>query len=144
MVGFAINFAFYKLAFVLSLFFQGVQGRTALQAGLAFGPLTAVLLVVNLAAGRLNSWLGLRQALIAGLGLAAFGDLALLPTGSLTRLAVLPPALLAIGIGIAMATPAMITAALANAQVWRSGNGSGVVNSAGQIGGALVVARSAR
>ena len=39
-----------------------------------------------------------------------------------------------------MATPAMMTAALASAQVGRSGIGSGVVNSARQIGGALGVA----
>ena len=139
-VGFAINFAFYGLIFVLSLFFQRVQGRTTLQTGLAFAPLTAVLLVVNLAAGRLNASLGLRRTLVAGLGLAALGYLTLLTMTASSQLPTLAPAFLVIGAGIAMATPAMMTAALASVHAGRSGIGSGVVNAARQVGGALGVA----
>ena len=139
-IGFAINFAFYGLIFVLSLFFQRAQGLTALQTGLAFVPLTAVLLAVNLGAGQLNAWLGQRGTLGAGLGLAALGYLALLPTTASSQLISLAPAVLMIGAGVAMATPAMMTAALKSVDVARSGIGSGVVNAARQVGGALGVA----
>ena len=40
-IGLLLNIAFYGLIFVLSLFFQRDQGRSALATGLAFAPMTA-------------------------------------------------------------------------------------------------------
>lgn len=67
---------FYGLFFVFSLFFQSVQGKSALATGLAFAPMTAVIMLVNVSAGQLNGRYGVRPAMIGGLTVAAAGYLA--------------------------------------------------------------------
>jgi hypothetical protein len=51
--GLALNFAFYGAVFLLALFFEQVRGLSALETGLMFLPMTALITVVNLLAGRL-------------------------------------------------------------------------------------------
>ena len=46
-IGLLLNIAVYGLIFVLSLFFQRVQGRSALETGLAFAPMTAIVMATN-------------------------------------------------------------------------------------------------
>ncbi len=41
--GFILNFVFYGMIFVFSLFFQTVQGKSAFAAGVAFVPMSAVI-----------------------------------------------------------------------------------------------------
>jgi len=72
------------------LFFQSVQGKSALATGLAFAPMTAVIMLA--------------------------------------------------GVGIALTVPSVMTAGLAGTGPERVGIGSGVINTARQIGGAMGVA----
>ena len=51
-MGLVLNIAFYGFIFVLSLFFQREQGRSPLATGLAFAPMTGIVLAANLGAGR--------------------------------------------------------------------------------------------
>ena len=51
-IGVLINIAFYGLIFVLSLFFQRAQGRSALETGLAFAPMTAIACTIMDLSGR--------------------------------------------------------------------------------------------
>jgi DHA2 family methylenomycin A resistance protein-like MFS transporter len=67
LLGLVINVAFYGLIFVFSLFFQREQGFSALQAGLAFLPITAVVLVANLAARPIGAAIGTRGVILLGL-----------------------------------------------------------------------------
>ena len=78
LLGFVINIAFYGLIFVLSLYFQRVQGASALRTGLLFVPMTAAVLVTNVVSGRVAGVIGVRATILAGLALAAAGCAGLL------------------------------------------------------------------
>ena len=139
-IGFVANFVFYGLVFVFSLFFQSVQGKSALATGLAFVPMTAVIMLVNVGAGRLNGRYGVRPAMIGGLAVAAAGYLAMLPVNAGSSYLALAPAFLLAGVGIALTVPSVMTAGLAGTGPERAGIGSGVINTARQVGGAMGVA----
>ncbi|WP_457322524.1 MFS transporter, partial [Stenotrophomonas sp. P5_B8] len=79
LAGVAVNFAYYGLIFVFSLFFQTQQHLSPQQAGLAFLPMTVVLMAVNVLAGRLIARVGPRVLMVTGLLLAALGYLLLMP-----------------------------------------------------------------
>lgn len=140
LVGVIVNFAYYGLIFVFSLFFQIEQQLSPQQTGLAFLPMTIVLMAVNVIAGRLITRMGARRLMVLGLALAACGYLMLLPisiAGSYWMLLV--PMLLAAS-GIALTVPTMTNATLSSVDTSRAGIASGVLNSARQIGGMLGVA----
>jgi DHA2 family methylenomycin A resistance protein-like MFS transporter len=140
LAGVIVNFAYYGLIFVFSLFFQIEQQLSPEQTGLAFLPMTIVLMVVNVIAGRLITRIGARRLMALGLGLAAFGYLLLLPVridGPYGMLVV--PMLLAAS-GIALTVPTMTNATLSSVERSRAGIASGVLNSARQVGGMLGVA----
>lgn len=138
--GLIVNFAYYGLVFVFSLFFQSIQHFSPQQTGLAFLPMTAILMVMNIVAGHLITHLGARRIMVAGLIMAAVGYLLLLPVtaeGAYVRLVL--PMLLAAS-GIALTIPTMTNATLSAVDAARAGIASGVLNSARQIGGVLGVA----
>ena len=139
-VGFVANFVFYGLVFVFSLFFQSVQGKSALATGMSFLPMTCVIMLVNVAVGRLNGRYGVRPAMVGGLAIAAAGYLAMLPVSVDSSYLTLAPAFLVAGVGIALTVPSVMTAGLAGTGAGRAGIGSGVINTARQIGGATGVA----
>ncbi len=138
--GLIVNFAYYGLVFVFSLFFQSIQHFSPQQTGLAFLPMTAILMLMNILAGRLITRVGARFIMVAGLIMAALGYLLLLPVtadGAYLRLVL--PMLLAAS-GIALTIPTMINVTLSAVEPARAGIASGVLNSARQIGGVLGVA----
>ncbi|WP_258178554.1 MFS transporter [Burkholderia multivorans] len=138
--GVIVNFAYYGLIFVFSLFFQIEQQMSAQRTGLAFLPMTAVLMAVNILAGRLLNRVGAKRLMIAGMLIAASGYLLLLPVsmdGSYRMLVV--PMLIAAS-GIALMVPTMTNVALSSVDSSRSGIASGILNSARQVGGMLGVA----
>lgn len=140
LAGVSVNFAYYGLIFVFSLFFQIEQQLSPQQTGLAFLPLTIVLMVVNVIAGRLITRIGARRLMALGLALAACGYLMLLPVridGPYWKLVV--PMLLAAS-GVALTVPTMTNATLSSVDASRAGIASGVLNSARQVGGMLGVA----
>ncbi|MBP2297335.1 MFS transporter [Azospirillum picis] len=139
-VGMVINFVYYGLVFVFSLFFQMVQGKSALATGLAFVPLTALIMVVNVIAGTLIGRFGVRPVMLAGLTVAAIGYVAMLSIQAGSSYAAIAPTFIAAGVGIALTVPSIMTAALSGASPARAGIGAGVLNSARQIGGAIGVA----
>ncbi|WP_295975341.1 MFS transporter [uncultured Xanthomonas sp.] len=138
--GVVVNFAYYGLIFVFSLFFQIQQQRSPQLTGLAFLPMTAVLMAVNVLAGRLITRMGARLLMVLGLTLAAFGYLLLISVsvdGSYWLLVI--PMLLAAS-GTALTVPTMTNATLSSVDASRAGIASGVLNSARQVGGMLGVA----
>ena len=139
LAGVIVNFAYYGLIFVFSLFFQ-VQQLSPQLTGLAFLPMTIVLMAVNVLAGRLITRLGARVLMVLGLALAAVGYGLLMPVsveGSYWLLVV--PMLMAAS-GIALMVPTMTNATLSSVDASRAGIASGVLNSARQVGGMLGVA----
>ncbi|MFM0474162.1 MFS transporter [Paraburkholderia strydomiana] len=138
--GICVNMTYYGMVFVLSLYLQRVRGYTALQAGLAFLPLTGGFLISNVASGWVVGRFGVRVPMIAGAITAGLGyGLLHLVDASTPLIGLLLPFLL-IPSGMGLAVPAMTTAVLASAQASRAGTASAVLNTARQAGGAVGVA----
>jgi DHA2 family methylenomycin A resistance protein-like MFS transporter len=138
--GVIVNFAYYGLIFVFSLFFQLEQHLSPQETGIAFLPMTIVLMLMNIIAGRLITCLGARRLMVFGLVLAATGYLLLVPvsvSGSYWLLVV--PMLMAAS-GIALMVPTMTNVTLSSVDPSRAGIASGVLNTARQVGGMLGVA----
>ncbi|WP_371422714.1 MFS transporter [Tardiphaga sp.] len=138
--GIAINFTYYGLIFILSLYLQNVHYYQPHDAGLAFLPLMATLILANLFSGWMAGQFGNRRPMVLGALLCAAGfALLLLLDAQSTYTAMLVP-FLTIPAGMGLAVPAMTNAMLSSVDKSWSGTASAVLNSARQAGGALGVA----
>jgi EmrB/QacA subfamily drug resistance transporter len=128
----------FAMFFFLTQFLQGVDHDSALGAGLAFLPVTAVMFGAARLAPRLAPRVGNTRLLIAGVSTAAVGMAWLSRIGVHTpyfpQIAV-PMLLLGLGIGTAL-TP-LTTAGVAGVDPKDAGAASGVVNVAQQLGSSL-------
>ena len=138
--GICVNMAYYGTVFVLSLFLQRVRGETALQAGLAFLPLTGGFLVSNVASGWVVARYGPRRPMMIGAVIGALGYALLHFARANTPLAAMLLPFLLIPAGMGLAVPAMTTAVLASVEHKRAGTASALLNTARQAGGAVGVA----
>ncbi len=138
--GIAVNLAYYGIIFVLSLYLQRVKNYTAMQAGLAYLPLTATFIFSNLISGWMSGHFGGRLPMIVGAGIATLGYALLVPLDATSAyLAMLLPFIL-IPAGMGLAVPAMTSTILASVEKSWSGTASAVLNAARQAGGAVGVA----
>jgi DHA2 family methylenomycin A resistance protein-like MFS transporter len=140
LTGLSLNFAFYGVVFVLSLFFQAIRGQGALTAGLMFLPTTALVTIANLAAGKVARRFGPRLPLIAGQLILAAGLLVLLLVGTGTPTGEILGLVVPLGIGGGLSVPPITAALLDAVDAARAGLASGVLNAGRQLGGALGVA----
>jgi DHA2 family methylenomycin A resistance protein-like MFS transporter len=138
--GVIVNFAYYGLVFVFSRFFQSIQHFSAQQTGLAFLPMTAVLVFVNVLAGRLLARCGPRALMLSGLALAGLGYALLSGVRADSGYSLLGVPMLLAGSGVALTVPTMTNAILSAVDTGRSGIASGILNAARQTGGMLGVA----
>ena len=135
-----MNLGTLGLLFLLTLFLQSVQHRSALGAGVAVLPLFLPLTVLSPIAGRVTARRGPKPMMLTGLLLAAIG-VALTATWTAdTAYPLLLPAMLGWGIGLGLLTPAVVAAAIGAAPPERSGLASGVNNTARQAGGVIGIA----
>lgn len=139
-VGLLINFGFYGQLFAATLYFQDIQGYSALVTGLALLPEGAMASVGSFASGRIMARTGPRLPMIAGLGLGGLGLLGWLAATSHSAYLVLVAPLMAAGLGMSLTMPAATAAVMGSAPPDRAGLASGVVNTARQVGGVLGVA----
>ena len=139
-IGIVANVAFYGLIFVLSLFFQRAQHLSALQTGLAFAPMTGVVLAANLLAGRLAARSSPRVVIAAGAALMIAGTAALLGVSAGSSYLTLVVQLAAIGFGLGLIVPLMTSTLLGSVERSRSGVASGTLNTARQTGSVIGVA----
>jgi DHA2 family methylenomycin A resistance protein-like MFS transporter len=125
--------------FAFSIYLQQQQGESPIQAGLHILPWTGGLAVFAILGGRIAQRLGPRMP--AGLGLlmtgVAFVVVALLPTQDGAAALI---ALAFAGMGLGVATPALVSAATAAVPASRAGMAAAVNNTARQAGGAVGVA----
>jgi MFS family permease len=128
----------FSTFFFLTQFLQGVLDYSALEAGFAFLPMTAVMFALGRVVPRIIGRVGNTRLLVAGLLIALIG------IAWLSRLAVdtayfpgiaLPLALLGFGMGIAFAP--LTAAGVAGVSPSDAGAASGLVNVAQQLGGSL-------
>jgi DHA2 family methylenomycin A resistance protein-like MFS transporter len=136
----AMNLGTLGLLFVVTLFLQRVQGRSALSAGLALLPLFLPLSVLAPIAGRVTARFGPRPPMVTGLLVAAGGAALLIPVGAGSGYPVLVPGLLLWGAGLGVLTPAVVAAAVRSAPADRAGLASAANNTARQAGGAVGIA----
>lgn len=138
--GMAMNFTYYGLLFILSLYLQHALGYSATQAGFAYLPLTATFFVANLISGALTASFGSRLPMVGGalVDLLGFALLLRLGLGSPYLAMVLPFMLIPLGMGVGV--PAATTAVLAGVAREQSGIAAAVFNAARQAAGAIGVA----
>jgi MFS transporter, DHA2 family, methylenomycin A resistance protein len=139
-IGLVLNIAVYGLIFVLSLFFQRTQGRSALAAGLCFAPMTGIVFATNVSASRFAARLGTRRVVVAAALLAAGAVAALLPTGPGTPYAAMVVQLFAFGAAIGLIVPLITSELLGSVDRSRSGVASGTLNTLRQTGSVVGVA----
>ncbi|WP_406140841.1 MFS transporter [Streptomyces sp. NBC_01089] len=138
--GAANSIAFYGLIFVLSLFFQQVRGQSALSAGLMFLPMSALIPVVNVFAGKLADRFGPRVPMLAGQLIAVAGVLLLLLLSPRTPALLVAPALVPLAVGTALTVPPLTASMLEAVPADRAGLAAGVLNAGRQVSGGLAVA----
>ena len=139
-VGLLINLAFYGLIFVLSLHFQQIMRFPPLTTGLAFMPMTIVVVAANVLAGQISAWLGARPPMVVGQAFFAAGCLFLVTLGANTPYGSLWWYTVMMGAGIGLTVPPMTSALLATVDRKQSGVASGVLNTTRQLGSVIGVA----
>jgi DHA2 family methylenomycin A resistance protein-like MFS transporter len=138
--GFAQNFAYYGIVFLLSLFLQDERGDSPLATGLVLLPMSVAAMTANLSGGRLAARLGPRLPMAGGQLLFALGLLTLLAIGPSAPVWAMCLATVPIGLGGGAVVPAMTGAVLDAVAPAYAGVASGYLNTARQIGGAVGVA----
>jgi MFS transporter, DHA2 family, methylenomycin A resistance protein len=139
-VGLPVNVAFYGLFFLLSLYFQQINGLSALATGLAFLPMMGAVFPLNLLAPRLAERFGAGAIVAAGASIAAAGCIALLGIRQDSSYWAILPQLVALGAGLGLLVPPLTSTLLGAVEKNRSGIAAGVLNSTRQIGSVLGVA----
>jgi MFS transporter, DHA2 family, methylenomycin A resistance protein len=138
--GVVMNFTYYGIVFLLSLYLQRVHGYSALRTGLAYLPLTATFFGVNIFSGWLVGKVGARLPMVSGALIDAAGFGLFLLLGAASPYLLMLPAFALLPCGMGLGVPAMTTTVLSAVEKEASGTASGVLNSARQAAGAMGVA----
>ncbi len=128
--------------FLDSLYLRRVRGYDAVHTGFAFLPITISIGALSLGwASVLPARFGARNVVVAGMALVAAGlaVFAVAPLDGAYATTMLPATLL-LGIGLGVAGPSLFVLAMSSATASDSGLTSGLINTAGQVGGALGLA----
>lgn len=137
--GLLVNIAIYGLIFVLSLYFQRINGLSAWWTGLAFVPMMGAVLPVNLLAPRLAERIGSCPTIVAGACISAFGCLGLIWIEAGTSYWANFAQMIAISGGLGLLVPPLTSTLLASVEKARSGIAAGVLNATRQTGSVLGV-----
>ena len=140
LVGLLFNIAFYGLIFVLSLYFQNVNGWSPFATGLAFVPMMAMVLPANLVTASVSERLGAPQTIALACVITAAGCVALLHMASGTSYAEICAQLMVLGGGLGLLVPSLTSTLLGSVEKSRSGIAAGVLNATRQTGSVLGVA----
>jgi EmrB/QacA subfamily drug resistance transporter len=133
----------FGMFFLGSLYLRRILGYDPLQIGLAFLPVAVAMGALSVGyTDRLVMRFGARTTMLAGLGLIAAGLalFALAPATGGGYLSHIFPVALLVGTGAGLCFPALMALAMSSATPQDAGLASGLVNTTGQIGGALGLA----
>jgi DHA2 family methylenomycin A resistance protein-like MFS transporter len=139
-VGLLVNIAIYGLIFVLSLYFQRINGLSAWWTGLAFVPMMGAVLPVNLLAPHLAERIGPCPTIVVGACVSALGCLGLLWIEADTSYWTICAQMIAISGGLGLLVPPVTSTLLGSVEKARSGIAAGVLNATRQTGSVLGVA----
>jgi EmrB/QacA subfamily drug resistance transporter len=144
-VGLLVGMSLFSMFFFISLYVQQVLGYEPLEAGLAYVPLSILIIVSAGGASQLVTRFGFKPPLIAGMLLISLGLLwfsrVSAPDGSYVGDVLFPSMIVAVGLGFAF-VPVTI-AAVTGTRPGEAGLASGLINTSQQIGGALGLAIAA-
>ena len=141
LVVFALGASVFAMWYFVTLYLQNVLGYSPIEAGLAFLPMTLLIVACSRFAGPLVSRRGPWGLLAAGMTMVAAGMLLFTqidPDGSYLADVLAPSLLCATGIGFSF-VPVTI-AATSGVDAGESGLASGLVNTSRQMGGSLGLA----
>jgi DHA2 family methylenomycin A resistance protein-like MFS transporter len=140
LIGLLVNIAIYGLIFVLSLYFQEINGLSAFQTGLALVPMLAAVLPVNLIAPHLSERIGAPATIAVGAAISALGCVALLGVKPDTHYAAICAQTILMSGGLGLLVPPLTSTLLGSVERSRSGIAAGVLNATRQTGSVLGVA----
>jgi EmrB/QacA subfamily drug resistance transporter len=131
--------AMFAVFLFLTYYLQQTRGYSPVTTGLAFLPMTIVIMVTAvMATTRLRSRFGPRPLVIAGMALGAVGMLLLAQIGVSTAYASgILPALLIMGVGLGLVFSTAMNSATLGVGPADAGVASATVNAAQQVGGSL-------
>jgi len=142
-----VSFAMFGLLFAVPQYFQEVQGRSALGSGLQLLPMVLGMLVGMISGTRLATPRKVRPALVGPGALIAAGYTTMavaMALGAFTTVsssAGYAAAWITIsGLGLGLAMPAAMNAALGQLSAERSGSGSALISAMRQVGATIGVA----
>jgi EmrB/QacA subfamily drug resistance transporter len=132
----------FGMFFLGALYMQRILGYDALQVGLAYLPLTAVMGTMSFRfTGQLNLRYGPQATLVPAMVFIVAGLLLLARTPVDANYAIdLLPAMILIGLGAGLGFPSLMTLAMSDVEQSDSGLASGLVNTSVQVGGAVGLA----
>jgi EmrB/QacA subfamily drug resistance transporter len=133
----AIGAGMFSTLIFVSIYFQDVLGYSPFQAGLRFLPLTLLIFFIPVVTRRLSDRLPPRVMLGGGLALVALGLLLMHGVPSDGRWTTLLPGMIAAGLGVGIANPAIGSTALGVVDPARSGMASGFNNTC-RLGGVTI------
>ncbi len=133
------GFGLFGVFFFLSLYLQGVVGLSAVQGGLAFTPMAAVLIVAAPLSARLAERFGAAQVVASGMLLFAAGLFLISRAEVGSQYLDVVPGLVVAALGSALTTP-LTTAVLASVPVEKAGVASGALNTSRELAGSLGIA----
>ncbi len=144
-VGLLVGMSLFSMFFFISLYLQQVLGYEPLKAGLAYLPLSALIIISAGVGSNLVTRIGFKPTLIAGLlftasGLLWFSQVSA-PGGSYVGDVLFPSMLAAIGLGLSFVS--VTIAAVTGTKPAEAGLASGLINTSQQVGGALGLAITA-
>jgi EmrB/QacA subfamily drug resistance transporter len=135
-----VAMAMFGVFFFVSLYVQNILGYSPVQAGAAFLPMTLCIIFVAPVAGKLSDQIGSRWLMGGGMTLVGCSLVLFSLLTETSTFWNLFPALLVGGAGMALAMTPTTSAAMGSVSVDKAGVGSGVLNSARQVGGSMGVA----
>jgi EmrB/QacA subfamily drug resistance transporter len=136
----ALSASLFSMLLYITLYLQNILGYSPFQAGLRFLPLTLLVLLVAPIAGRLSERVPVRVLLGAGLGLVAAGLALMTEVAPDSGWTALLAGFILAGAGSGLTNPALASAAIGTVDEERAGVGSGVNNTARQVGLAVGIA----
>jgi MFS transporter, DHA2 family, methylenomycin A resistance protein len=139
-VAYLVSFGMFSIFFFLSLFFQNVQGDSAVATGVRFLPQTLAIIVTAPLAGRLAGRIGSRAPMAIGLAMVGSGLLLLLRADAATPYSHLWWNFTMMGIGMGLTMTPMTAAVMGSVPAARAGMASAVTNTSREIGGVFGIA----
>ena len=139
-VAFIVSFAMLAMFFFVALYMQNILGYSAIEAGVRFLPSTLMIVLIAPLAGRLTDRIGPRPLIVTGLSLVTIALFLQTRITVDTGYALLLPAFVLMGIGMALTMSPMSTAAMNSVAAHKAGVASGILSMSRMVGGTFGVA----